>query len=385
MLGIIRWGRGFKNFIQKTPSPMEFSLTDLNKIKAITEEEGNNVYPFEKIKFQLNVDYKNIEQFSEYIRFAHLLIFKNILSDKENVKILEGLKGKKGNIETINDLNRLIFMLRSYDKEIDNGIIEKIVSAFIDFNKTIPIKLLVLISSTFSQKRVQINSLKFWDVFEDLVTFYKDSLNLSNFIFILKFNNIQILKAPNDLPTRLEPRICELVKTEEIQSISSIMQVYCGVQRCHHYLQLASAIYDRILLSPDKFFDTNFSYYTTTVHFFGKFRGFTKITELAEEYIPVITPEMRKFPAALGHYFQSILRKPGSEAYKNYIISQVIDHADHLEHFRKQKIIIAMVNVENELFWNNVKKLGVFWKADQKLFFPKEFEKLKMHGLINSD
>jgi hypothetical protein len=147
-------------------------------------------------------------------------------------------------------------------------------------------------------------------------------------------------------------------------------------------LDLAKAVYNKILEEQTVFYNPESQSLIQTLHFFSKFRGFNEINELIPKHIPEITKKMIESPASLGMFFLSIIRKPPSNEYKKYILREIIKNADKLEEFRKKKIIIAMAEDPNTEFWDNVHKLGVYWNKNETLFIKKEEAVLIQHGLI---
>ena len=264
------------------------------------------------------------------------------------------------------------------DRKTTNFITE----GFILFNDNLPSIVGIYLSKILINNAFLDRAENFTRFYEKFIAKHQKDYDLSEIYDILRLNNKFILKYPNDLNSKIEQRVSELVLTEKSVNISKIMQIYSACPQSHHFIIIGQNIYSRIESNPEEFFDTKSLNYSTTVHFFAKFKRFAKLSVLVEKYIPEITAEMKNNTRSLGVFFMAILRYPLSNEYKNMIIKEIFLISHRLEEFRKKKIITTMINDDNEYFWQNVHKLGVKWDERERDFIRKEYEKLEKMGLI---
>ena len=332
---------------------------------------------------KVNESSPEFENFSDLLKFSYCVATGACEGALSFAAVDQKIKLDSIIPRSAEDVLIVLYLVQNSKIKADTYIIDFIVQGFFLFNESLP-----SVAGTYLS-RIIINYLKlnnvkkFTDVYEKFISRHQNEYNLSEIYDILRLNNRFLLKYPNDLSSKMERRVSELVLTEKSHNISKIMQIYSACPNSHHFQNLAKNIYRRIEACPEEFLETSSLNYSTTVHYFAKFRYYKKLSTLVERHIPEITEEMKSNMKSLGVFLMAILRFPLTPEYKNMIIKEIFLLSDELEDFRKKKIITTMINDDHEYFWQNVHKLGVTWKEEERCYIEKDFEKLEKMGLIS--
>lgn len=379
MLKIISLARASSTLTSLSP----IYITHISTINEFTKRFGyfqdrNRKLP---INFSLKIEVDSTITASEYIEFLYCLNSCN-LPITDQIKDLSAKLASCSEI-TLGAFTNILRLLRQNALKIDSNLEKIIIETFLKNTNSLKLidyffmaELLLLKILSRDNQQIYIEIEKF-----TMKTF--NEMSYPQICVILRCFSAVIHQFPSDIHVKVEPMLAERVKDMTYENLLNVLSIYAGIQRTHHFLNLAKAASAKILADPSKFFNKSNGSFVLALHFFTKFREFSNINKLIPQYLPNIDERWNNCPNFLGMFILCIFRKPPSQEYKSLIIKGLFNHSDKLEFFRKKKIVISMIDDPNPEFWENVHKLKVYWNASEQVFLKSnEVAILKQHNLI---